>query len=62
MTDIYNQDIKSMLAAQTPDGKWGTPQQIADAVLFLSSSMADHIHGQSLLVDGGWTLGVFAQF
>jgi 3-oxoacyl-[acyl-carrier protein] reductase/meso-butanediol dehydrogenase/(S,S)-butanediol dehydrogenase/diacetyl reductase len=60
MTDIYNQDIKNMLAAQTPDGKWGTPQQIADAVLFLSSSMADHMHGQSLLVDGGWTLGVFA--
>lgn len=62
MTEIYNQDIKNMLSAQTPDGKWGTPQQIADAVLFLSSGMADHIHGQSLLVDGGWTLGVFAQF
>lgn len=62
MTDIYNQDIKSMLAAQTPDGQWGTPQQIADSVLFLSSSLSDHIHGQSLLVDGGWTLGVFAQF
>jgi 3-oxoacyl-[acyl-carrier protein] reductase/meso-butanediol dehydrogenase/(S,S)-butanediol dehydrogenase/diacetyl reductase len=51
-----------MLSAQTPDGKWGTPQQIADAVLFLCSGMADHIHGQSLLVDGGWTLGVFARF
>jgi 3-oxoacyl-[acyl-carrier protein] reductase/meso-butanediol dehydrogenase/(S,S)-butanediol dehydrogenase/diacetyl reductase len=62
MTDIYNQDIKDMLSAQTPDGKWGTPQQIADAVLFLCSGMADHIHGQSLLVDGGWTLGVFARF
>jgi len=62
MTEIYNQDIKNMLSAQTPDGQWGTPQQIADAVLFLSSPMADHIHGQSLLVDGGWTLGVFAQF
>lgn len=62
MTDIYNQDIKAMLAAQTPDGQWGTPQQIADSVLFLSSSLSDHIHGQSLLVDGGWTLGVFAQF
>lgn len=62
MTDIYNQDVKNALARQTPDGKWGTPKQIADAVLFLSSSMADHIHGQSLLVDGGWTLGVFAQF
>ncbi len=62
MTDIYNQQIKATLAAQTPDGTWGTPQQIADAVLFLCSDLADHIHGQSILVDGGWTLGVFAQF
>lgn len=62
MTDIYDQGIKSMLAGQTPDGKWGTSQQIADAVLFLSSGLSDHMHGQSLLVDGGWTLGVFAQF
>jgi len=62
MTDIYSDKIKEMLASQTPDGKWGTPQQIADAVLFLSSDLATHIHGQSLLVDGGWTLGVFADF
>ncbi|MDA9448316.1 SDR family NAD(P)-dependent oxidoreductase [Bradyrhizobium sp. CCBAU 21360] len=61
MTDIYDKDTKAKLAAQTPDGKWGTSQQIADAVMFLSSSLADHIHGQSILVDGGWTLGVFAQ-
>ena len=62
MTDIYEKPIKDMLAAQTPDGKWGTAQQIADSVLFLASPLADHIHGQSFLVDGGWTLGVFAQF
>ncbi|MCB2127689.1 MAG: SDR family oxidoreductase [Rhodobacteraceae bacterium] len=62
MTDIYNDKIKAQLAAQTPDGKWGTAQQIADAVLFLASPLANHIHGQSILVDGGWTLGVFADF
>ncbi|WP_247355251.1 SDR family oxidoreductase [Bradyrhizobium sp. 160] len=61
MTDIYDKEMKETLAAQTPNGKWGTSQQIADAVMFLSSSLADHIHGQSILVDGGWTLGVFAQ-
>nr|WP_283811212.1 hypothetical protein [Bradyrhizobium sp. SUTN9-2] len=26
---------------------------MADAVMFLSSSLADHIHGQTILVDGG---------
>lgn len=61
MTDIYDKETKAKLAAQTPDGKWGTSEQIADAVMFLSSNLADHIHGQSILVDGGWTLGVFAQ-
>ncbi|KRP98892.1 3-oxoacyl-ACP reductase [Bradyrhizobium yuanmingense] len=61
MTDIYDKNTKAKFAAQTPDGKWGTPQQIADAVMFLSSNLADHIHGQSILVDGGWTLGVFTQ-
>ncbi|WP_439366282.1 hypothetical protein ACNJYD_10575 [Bradyrhizobium sp. DASA03005] len=29
--------------------------------MFLSSSLADHIHGQTILVDGGWTLGVSTQ-
>lgn len=61
MTDIYDKETKAKLAAQTPNGKWGTAQQIADAVMFLSSNLAEHIHGQSILVDGGWTLGAFAQ-
>lgn len=60
MTDIYDAETKAVLAGQTPDGQWGTPQEIADAVLFLSSDLSKHMHGQSLLVDGGWTLGVFA--
>ncbi len=62
MTDIYDDNVKAMLAGQTPDGKWGTPKQIADATMFMCSDLSDHIHGQSLLVDGGWSLGVFAQF
>ncbi|WP_158969813.1 SDR family NAD(P)-dependent oxidoreductase [Chachezhania sediminis] len=60
MTEIYNAEVKATLAGQTPDGQWGTPQQIADATLFLCSDLSAHMHGQSLLVDGGWTLGVFA--
>ncbi|WP_219848951.1 SDR family NAD(P)-dependent oxidoreductase [Paracoccus sp. FO-3] len=60
MTEIYDSEVKATLAGQTPDGQWGTPQQIADAALFLCSDLSAHMHGQSLLVDGGWTLGVFA--
>jgi glucose 1-dehydrogenase len=42
-------------AAITPLSRPATVQDIADAVLFLVSSQARHITGQSLIVDGGWT-------
>ncbi|MGV8878164.1 MAG: SDR family NAD(P)-dependent oxidoreductase [Sphingobacteriaceae bacterium] len=39
----------------TPLGRAATPGDIADAALFLVSSKAKHITGQSLIIDGGWT-------
>ena len=40
-----------------PLGRPGTPEEIAEAVLFLSSPDAGYINGQVLAVDGGWTAG-----
>lgn len=57
MTALYDQATKDALTGQTPRGTWATAQNIADAVAFLASSMADHIVGENLLVDGGWTVG-----
>ncbi|MCG3169475.1 MAG: 3-alpha-hydroxycholanate dehydrogenase (NADP(+)) [Pseudomonadales bacterium] len=42
--------------ARTPAGRLGVPQDIAGAVLFLSSSAASWITGQTLAVDGGYTV------
>jgi NAD(P)-dependent dehydrogenase (short-subunit alcohol dehydrogenase family) len=39
---------------RTPMGRWGEPQHIADAVLFLASSRASFITGVILPVDGGY--------
>jgi 3-oxoacyl-[acyl-carrier protein] reductase len=39
-----------------PWKRMGLPKDIAEAVIFLSSSGADYITGQVLVVDGGWTL------
>ncbi len=40
----------------TPLRRFGTPEEIADAVVFLASSQARYITGQTLFVDGGYTL------
>ena len=41
-------------AAATPDGRPGTSAEVADAVVFLASDEAAHIHGVTLPVDGGY--------
>lgn len=40
----------------TPAGRLGTSEEVADAVLFLASDQARFITGQNLLVDGGYTI------
>ena len=57
MTALYDKPTRDALAAQTPRGTWATPQDVADAVLFLSSPLANHICGENILVDGGWAIG-----
>lgn len=37
-----------------PAGRWGRPEDIAGAAVFLASSAADYVTGQILAVDGGW--------
>lgn len=38
-----------------PPGRFGDPAEVADAVVFLSSSASDFVFGQQLMVDGGYT-------
>lgn len=37
-----------------PEGRWGSPQDMGGAAVFLSSSAADYVQGHVLAVDGGW--------
>jgi len=37
-----------------PAGRWGTPEDLAGAAVFLASAASDYVHGHILAVDGGW--------
>ncbi|PXY23838.1 3-oxoacyl-ACP reductase [Prauserella sp. PE36] len=57
MTAIYDSATKEEIAATIPAKAWATPEQIANAVLFLCSPLADYVHGANLAVDGGYLAG-----
>ncbi|MEI6419457.1 MAG: SDR family oxidoreductase, partial [Sphingomonadales bacterium] len=42
------------ILARIPQGRWGNPQDIAGAAVFLASPAADYVDGHVLVVDGGW--------
>ena len=44
---------KSILE-RIPAARWGSPADLAGAVVFLASPAADYMHGHTLAVDGGW--------
>ncbi len=37
-----------------PAGRWGQPEDLAGAAVFLASAASDYVHGHLLVVDGGW--------
>lgn len=47
-------DRAAAILARIPAGRWGRPEDIAGAAVFLASPAADYIHGAILNVDGGW--------
>ncbi len=51
-------DFNDPIIARTPLKRWGIPEDMAGAVLFLCSEQASFITGQTLTLDGGYTLGV----
>jgi glucose 1-dehydrogenase len=48
-------DYETIWSKLTPIGKPATIEDIANAACFLVSSKADHITGQTIVIDGGWT-------
>ncbi|GHA89785.1 2-dehydro-3-deoxy-D-gluconate 5-dehydrogenase KduD [Modicisalibacter luteus] len=42
------------ILSRIPAGRWGNPDDLAGAVVFLASPASDYVHGHTLAVDGGW--------
>lgn len=42
------------ITGRTPAGRWGNPEDIAGAAVFLASPASDYVHGVVMPVDGGW--------
>jgi 3-oxoacyl-[acyl-carrier protein] reductase len=53
LTQVIADDMKEVMLANTPLGRFGQPEDIAGAVRFLCSGEASFITGEVLLVDGG---------
>lgn len=48
--DTRNREI----LARIPAARWGKPEDLAGAAVFLASSASDYVHGTVIPVDGGW--------
>ncbi|MDA7604805.1 3-oxoacyl-ACP reductase FabG [Candidatus Pelagibacter sp.] len=53
MTDIIDEKFKEVIVSKIPSARLGEPNDIANAVLFLSSDQSDYINGETIHVNGG---------
>ena len=53
MTDKIDEKFKDVIISKIPSARLGEPDDIANAVLFLSSDQSDYINGETLHVNGG---------
>jgi 2-deoxy-D-gluconate 3-dehydrogenase len=49
-----NPERAPKILERIPAARWGKPEDLAGAAVFLASRASDYVHGHILIVDGGW--------
>lgn len=54
-TALQNDETRNrQILERIPAQRWGEPEDLAGAAVFLASSASDYVNGEVLVVDGGW--------
>ena len=55
-TEALRKDAErsASILSRIPAGRWGSPQDLQGAVVYLASAASNYVHGEILTVDGGW--------
>lgn len=55
---LANKEFTAMIERRTPVGRWGQPDELGAAAVFLASDEAGFVNGHTLVVDGGITIAL----
>jgi len=58
LTNFEAQHTIATVSTRTPAGRWGEPEDMAGAAIFLASRASDFLTGAAILVDGGFAVKV----
>ncbi|GAA0105572.1 3-oxoacyl-[acyl-carrier-protein] reductase [Paraclostridium sordellii] len=56
MTSVLNENLKETMLKNIPQNRFGSPEDVANLVLFLACDMSSYITGQIINVDGGMVM------